>query len=502
MPQAGTPRRDSSVCPSIIACGISDNLKMGPGGESAVLNSAEEGVRHCQGPAAPKAFVRYRRAGPVAFLALLAGCANGGDGRIFDYVSPVAHADAATPTEPYRKTEKPRIVAAFALLGAYETGPGYTVQSDVRSDGRYNIYMFATAYGTYPVTGDHLARKHIQELIALDALKKRSEANEFVYGVGSAVTSPVNAVLNTVADPVGTTEGTYTNIKRRLQSVQRSVSEAGEFVTTFGNPEQKRPDREADNLIEKFFSRPKAKRRLAAELLVDPYTHFTPLADELDRVASYSAAGHFGISTAVDFVPGVGGTIISSLETFDSFTKQTLDMDPSETAAINRERLKKLGMPEDAIKTFLLNDKLTPTEKTLAVGCLNLLSATTGLGALLSFIATRETRHDAFAALQALSYLSTHPFGDDSIHSVEVIDQVPIITTGDGKAIALFTSDHLVWSRGNADQLSSLGSVLDSGSIGSLKKEIRISGTTSPLAKQELLRQGWIVKTNVFYHPG
>jgi hypothetical protein len=119
---------------------------------------------------------------------------------------------------------------------------------------------------------------------------------------------------------------------------------AGEYITTLGNPEKKHPDREA--------------------------------------------VGKFGISTAASFVPGLGGTIISDIQTLDSVTKQVLNMDPDEKAAVNRERLEKLDVREEDIKGLLLNDKLTPTEKTLAVGYLDSLSGAEGLGELLSFIAT------------------------------------------------------------------------------------------------------------------
>ena len=437
--------------------------------------------------------------GQVALLALLMGCASAGtDNPIFDYASVAPGAAAATPLKTNSKTEKPKVKSALALLGAYQSGPGYMVQPNVASDGRYNTYVFATEYGIYSETGDGLAREHIRELIALDTLKKYSKAKEFVGGVGNALASPVKAVVNTVTDPVGTAEGTYTNVKRKVASVQRGVSEAGEFITTFGNPEKKQPDREHDSLLEKIVDRPKAKRRLAKELAVDPYTHFVPLASKLDKVASYSAAGEFGIDRAVGFVPGAAGIAISGLQTFDSLTEQTLDMDPKETAAVNRDRLEKLNVPENTIKTLLLNDKLTPTEKTQAVGYLSSLSGTPGLDRLASFIAASDTRHAAFAVLLTLSYLSARPFGYDRISNVEIIDHIPVLTAGESKRFVIFTSDDLAWTPANANQLSQLGNVLKGIGKGGTKKEIRISGNASPLAERELQRLGWIVKTNAF----
>jgi hypothetical protein len=443
------------------------------------------------------AISKVSRAGAVALLTLLAGCgSNGTKGRIFDHVSVAPQAAAATPVKTNSKTEQPKVKSASALLAAYQTGAGYAVQPDVSSDGRYNTYMFATKHGTYPVLSDDLARKHIQELIALDKLSKYSMADEFVHGVGSAVASPVEGVIATVTDPVGTAKGTYTNVGRKVESMQRSASEAGEFIKTFGKPEKKRPDREDDGLLVKLVGTPKAKRRLAKTLMVDPYTHFVPLAVELDKVASYSAAGEFGISRGVGFVPGVAGIVMSGVKTLDSLTERTLDMDPAEAAAVNRERLKKLGTPEDAIKKLLLNDKLTPTEKTQAVGYLNSLSGTPGFGALASFIAASDTRHGAFAALRVLSYLAARLPGEGRISRVEIMEQIPVLAVGDGKRVAIFTSDELAWTPQNADQLSRLGDALKG--VGKGQKEMRISGNASALAKRELQRQGWIVEANAF----
>lgn len=437
--------------------------------------------------------------GQVALLTLLLGCASAGiDNPIFDYASVAAEAAAATPLRTNGKTEKPTVTSAAALLKQYQSGPGYTVQSDVISDGRYNTYMFATEYGTYSVTGDDLARQHIQELLALDTLKQRSKTTEFANGVGSVVASPVEGMIATVTDPAGAAKATYANVERRVESVQRGVSKAGEFITTFGNSEKKRPDREDDGLLEKLVGRPEAKRRLARVLMVDPYSHFVPLTGELDKVASYSAAGAFGVDRAVGFVPGAAGIAISGLQTLDSLTKQALDMDPEETAAINRKRLEKLDIPEDTIKKLLLNDKLTPTEKTQVVGYLNSLSGTPGLDRLAFFTATSDTRHGAFAALLLLSYLSTRPFGEDPVSNVEIIDRIPILSVGDSKRIVIFTSDDLAWTPPNADQLSKVGNVLKGNGKRGTRKEIRISGNASPLAERELQRQGWTVRTNAF----
>src|SRR3546814_10759099 len=97
---------------------------------------------------------------------------------------------------------------------------------------------------------------------------------------------------------------------------------------------------------------------------------------------------------------------MSGLQTLDSLTKQTLSMDPSEAAATNRKAMKTMHIPDATIDELLLSDKLTPTEKTLAVGYLHSLSGAQGLGSLASFIARSDTRYGAYAALRSEEHTS------------------------------------------------------------------------------------------------
>ena len=280
--------------------------------------------------------------------------------------------------------------------------------------------------------------------------------------------------------------------------MQRGLSDAGEFVTTFGKPEKKRPERENESLLEKIADRPKEKRRLANALDVDPYTHFLPLSNQLNNVASYSAAGSFGIKRGLGFIPGAAGTVMSGLGSIDSFTNQTLDLPPDETAVVNRERLQKLNIPEDAIRRLLLTDKLTPTEKTGIVGYLSSMSGTPGLGALTLYVASSETRVAAYAAVQTVGYLATRPFVTEPISNLENVEGVPVVSLGTNKRVALFSADDLAWTPENAAQLSKLDTVLANDNNARFSQYIWISGNASPMAKRELQRLGWIVKTSAF----
>ncbi|CAH1690729.1 hypothetical protein CHELA1G11_20751 [Hyphomicrobiales bacterium] len=75
---------------------------------------------------------------------------------------------------------------------------------------------------------------------------------------------------------------------------------------------------------------------------------------------------------------------------------------------------------------------------------------------------------------------------------------MPVVSLGANKRVALFSADDLAWTPEKATQLSKLGTALANGNNARPRRDIWISGNASPMAKRELQRQGWIVKSNAF----
>ncbi|MES0883998.1 hypothetical protein [Roseibium sp. SCP14] len=441
-----------------------------------------------------------KRMTPLAILALLTGCASTGDpSGLFDYseTTTAKAVEPATESSFKGRTEEPKPKSAETLLGKHQSGSEYTVRPDVANTGRFYVYSFETSYGNYTVTGDALARKHIQELIALAELKKFKRSDELIEGVTESVTGPVKAVYGTVTNPVGTAKGSYEKAKRTVKSVGRNVASASEYVTTFGKPKKEAPERESDGFIEGIFSRPSVKRELAQELKVDPYTHFRPLSDKLDEIASFEAAGSFGVNTAVSFVPGAGGMVISGLQTYETVTDQALDRPPKEIAAVNLERLQDAGVPEETARKFLLSEKFTPTEKVLAVTYFRSVASASGAPALIELLAESRSRSDAYAALQALYYTANHgPSGQKPTH-IAVTRTIPVLTFDQNRKIALFAYDELSWTVENATLVQSVQQFAKAGSKSRTKLEIHVSGDVTSLAKTQLKRKGWAIVPNI-----
>ena len=115
----------------------------------------------------------------------------------------------------------------------------------------------------------------------------------------------------------------------------------------------------------------KARRKLAYDLGVDPYTTFEPLNAELKRVASASAVGETGINIGLAFVTGGAGIAISVGGTTSTDPRSCLrDKTAAELEQLGREQLAAMGVSPGTVDAFYATQGLTPTDKAVIVASL------------------------------------------------------------------------------------------------------------------------------------
>src|SRR5262249_45167905 len=73
-----------------------------------------------------------------------------------------------------------------------------------------------------------------------------------------------------------------------------------------------------------------ARRKLAFELGVDPYTSFPPLEEQLKRLATANALGQTGANAGLAFVTGGAGIAISAGGTSDALRENLRDKSPAD----------------------------------------------------------------------------------------------------------------------------------------------------------------------------
>ncbi|MEM8837645.1 MAG: hypothetical protein AAGE89_06095 [Pseudomonadota bacterium] len=350
------------------------------------------------------------------------------DRRFFD----VPVTNFATPyypeeaeAQPFERLESLPIFSASVLLGSDRRGTFYEVSEQVTSDGRFYVFHVVTDRGAYQIRGMASMRKHLQELKALDELKERSRAAEVAKGAGDTLMAPIKSAVTIVTKPMTAAKNTMGNARSAYSMAKRM---GGKLKRRMGGKEAEKltvPEREKTGFVGKMFGKTKTRIELARALEVDPYTHYLPLKGRLNQLASFHAAGEFGTRRSMFFIPGVGSMVVSGLALTKPVQKDLMEKTPRELARINRQRLRNGGYNQRHVKRFVTNPIYTPTEKTVLSELLAGLTVFEGRDALLAYLASVATRHQASSALVVVGKLVQliEPYEAASADSPGVVDR-------------------------------------------------------------------------------
>ncbi|KZK84797.1 hypothetical protein PsAD13_02262 [Pseudovibrio sp. Ad13] len=403
---------------------------------------------------------------------------------------------AKRPASFKKLEEPPKYFAAADVLSVPLRSENYTISEAAPSNGRYLTFAIKTEDGAYTVQGKQFMEDHVHELNALAALREKNKAVAFARSAGTAVITPIKSVYTTVTAPVTAAKNVYGNAKGMVKSVRKGVGKAATFVKTRGNMPPETAEREEDGFISGFFGRPEAIRKLAFEMKVDPYTHFTPLRDELTELANYHAAGQFGVDQGLSFVPGVGSIIISSLKTADSLTRKTLLKTPDEMADINRERLAEAGISKESTEGVLLNAHFTPTEKTIFTGLVIEAKDLEGIEVLMMHASGAQSRPQAFSALMLVEMLG-RLHDDSKIEKVEVHHDVVVAYQADSTANIVLPYDYLSWTSYNAKTVWNVTRSLAAKDVKTRNVRFVLAGDLSENSRKALETRKWGVRRNL-----
>src|SRR5262245_56477191 len=175
---------------------------------------------------------------------------------------------------PAAAFEAARDGTASAYLGAAAEGPGYKVDPVVPGDGFLRVFTFNTSNGRYQVHGVELARQRVHELQALHRLARMSESDVFTKSLGRAAMAPVKFGVDLVQNPEATLNRTFSGIGNMFDRIGAGMD----------NRQSSR-----DSAGASLLGIDKARRELAVELGIDPYTDFPPLKQRLEDIARASA---------------------------------------------------------------------------------------------------------------------------------------------------------------------------------------------------------------------
>jgi hypothetical protein len=384
---------------------------------------------------------------------------------------------ACLPGAALAQTEKPPVLNARELAPAeLLAGPGITVDHVVPTDGFYGIFTVRGEYGSVQARGLAMLRIRVAETQALARLEEVSRREAVVGGARESAQQTIYAAGQTLRDPEGTVERLPESVGGLFSRLGGKIEKRVESAT--GSGENSAPvEREG-------FAN--ARRKLAEQLGVDPYTDNPLLTHKLDEVARWQRMGAIALGVASS---GAGAWAGIATKTANLVWSQP----PKEVRAANEKRLAALLPNAGAgeIRNFLDNPAFTPTTQTLFVDKLESLPVPKGRTNLLRLAGEMETRDQVRFLIAATGLLADYHHRVALLTSVESRDRLPVGFTSKGSLILPVPVDCLAWTDG-------FMKFRDRVDLRAARREMLISGNATNRARKELSARGW--KLNEKFH--
>jgi hypothetical protein len=374
--------------------------------------------------------------------------------------------------------ETPPTAPADAVLGALARGENYSVASPVRGDGLLQIFTVDSKVGRFTVHGRQLLNRRIRELQALAALERMSTTDVFAKSAIKSATSPVKFGMDLLKNPFGTVEQTVSGVSDAFGKIGSGLSN---------------PGTDPDGLAASAIGVSSAKRQLAAELDIDPYTDFKPLADKLNDVATTIALGGLGPKAAFSLIGGGLGMAISYSSTAEDVRNLIRDKTPSQLFERNAQALRAMGVSDSTAAAFLENEFYTLTDQTRIVVALQDLGNVANRAVFIARAAGVHARDLAFFLVRRAEMIADYQRASSS-KIVEFVSAggFPVNIRADGRTVVVAPIDLLAWSATPLQALAAITSSLRSEGRGEAV-ELHISGTVTPRAQSALQSMGWTV---------
>lgn len=377
---------------------------------------------------------------------------------------------------PLAAYENPQERSAATYLGALTEGNNYHVAARVRSDGNMFIFVVDTKYGKFQVDGIELTKVFIQELRALDALEKISQSDTFAKSFGRTATAPIRYGANLVVNPVGTVRDSLSGVANMFDRAGASLSD---------------PNSDRSTTADSLLGIDDARRELAVDLGVDPYTNFPPLAQKLTDVASATAAGGLTVKAALAVVPGgIYVVAVSSVATIQTVSETLRDKTSAQIAQEVKATLLRLNVSPDTVTRFVTNRAYTPADLLLTSRALERLNAG-NTQAFIDRAAEANSRSVGFFERRRAQLLAERGQEVGGIADFINVAGFALNRTRAGNVVALFPCDEIAWTPITERAVSAITNDLPRD--GARKPILATNGGVTPMASREFQRLGWQV---------
>jgi len=401
---------------------------------------------------------------------------------------PMTSVQPAQPGAAEGQYEEPPVVNAADLLPASAlSGPGFSVQPQVPTNGamgQYSIVADASVFrgdaGTYYIESLDMLKIRLSKIPAIAQLENISETGVFAKTLASSAERPVTDAANMVMHPMDTVTGLPSGVGQLFGRVSLGAKQITSTASnSFGSGQAAG---EAGNATLTALGYDQVRRDLARKLHVDPYTSDPILTKKLNKVAWVMFSARMTVDAAMVAVPG--SMIITSVEFTDDLVYQTPKAD---LILLVQKRLKNMGLSPQEIVAFSSNTAIPLSLQVSAVKDLEALGQVPGRRAAAVALGNVMTEYQARFLVTSLHMLDQWSQQRSPITRIRV-PGVLVARDQNGTAIMPAAVDYVSWTPRIA------GFATNPQMLGMQNRVLWITGKMTPLARQQLTTNGWTLQ--------
>jgi hypothetical protein len=401
----------------------------------------------------------------------------------------------AATLEPEKPANTKRLLAGRVAMD----GQGYRLAPSVPVQDFMARFRVQTDVGVLEAVGSEELLERLAELPAARRLQGISQSEVFGRALSDSAKATGQAITRVVTQPVETLAALPAGIGRALVSVGRRARTVATNIGDYAKRDSDPVATEAGASQGESAKEPmvdfgkelagvnKARRAIARNLGVDPYTRNPLLAKRLEELAWASVAGGISVDLALAAVPRVAR---DALDVADELDQLAWEAPPADVRRVLGERLQARGHGGFEAREFLRNPAFSPSDQLRFVDLLEDLDVRDGERALLVHASRVGGPRHARFLLRQLEMLGTAQ-ARDPLRTLYAVDGLVWAATRKGEAILPLPVDQLSWTASIAGALT--------GEDPGLRPAARIlvTGSVTPLARANLRRIGWRVETGI-----
>ena len=394
---------------------------------------------------------------------------------LFAATSPIYAQSVSAPVNASNYEEPPTLSAKEILNPAFLAGDGFSVKDEVPTSTGRNRYLIVSEYGEFEADGNIMLDRRIKEVAAIRKLKETSRTDQYKEALLAAASSPLVVAKDVVTNPVGTITGIPKGLFKFVSRAGQSVKER-----TNGRERSQYEDSNAANLI--GFS--KAKRAVAIQLGVDPYSSNETLQRELNGIAWATFAGKMTFSVATLPIGGAAGLALTSAGVTNTLNKALIDQAPAELRLRNLNAMLAMGCDRTAANRFNNNTAFSPSVQTAIVMNLETLKGVANRAAFVDLAGSEATDEGDALFFLGTSRVLAELHAKKPLARLQQVGRIPVALGKDGRAVVALQWDYAAWT----DNAANFIRLLKASDFGKKPSGlmIAISGNASALAQQKL----------------